>query len=147
MSSQTTALNNGQQAIIHTDLSKIFIGDNRYTDAVYNNSSYVTVNLAAGTVMGRIATTGKVIPLVPTASDGSQFPVGVLAKDYSIDSGVNQTVSLCIAGDVAEEKIIIGGGGQLNDIISSRRLRDRIAGDTHGIKLVTTTEMTATDNE
>ena len=63
MSTQTEALNNGQQAIINTDTSKIFLWDNRYESATYNNGGYTDVTLQAGTVMGRITSTGRVVPL------------------------------------------------------------------------------------
>jgi hypothetical protein len=147
MSSQTTALNNGQQAIIHTDVSKIFLWNNRYENALYNNSAYGSVTLTAGTLMGRVSATGWVKPLASGAADGSQFPVGVLANDITVDGGDLVTVAICVAGDVAEEQIILQGTDTMETTISSRRLRDRIGADTVGIKLVQSTEMTGYDNQ
>lgn len=147
MSSQTVVLNNGQQAHITTDVSKIFLWNNRYESALYNNSAYGSVTLSAGTLMGRVAATGWIKPLASGAADGSQFPVGILANDITVDGGALETVSICVAGDVAEEKIILQGSDTMETTISSRRLRDRIAADTVGIKLITSTEMTGYDNQ
>lgn len=147
MSDQTIVLNNGQQAIINTDISKIFLWNNRYENALYNNSAYGSVTLLAGTLMGRVAATGWIKPLASGAADGSQFPVGVLANDIIVDGGALETVSICVSGDVAEEKIILQGTDTMEVTISSRRLRDRIAADTVGIKLVQATEMTGYDNQ
>lgn len=145
--SQTTVLNTGQQAIINTDVSKIFLWGNRYLDADYTNpDGDYAVTIPAGTVMGRIASTNKIIPLESGASDGSQFPVGILAQDYTVDAGADQTMSICIAGDVAEEQVDLQGTDTLDTTVSDRTIRDRIMADTHGIKLVPGTEMTAYDN-
>jgi hypothetical protein len=146
--SQTVALNNGAQAIIHTDLSKIFIRDNRYDSFQYTNSDeYDPVTLSAGTLMGRIHASGKVVPLESGASDGSQFPIGILKETVTVEEGDTRDIMLCVAGDVAEDKIIFQGSDTLNTVVSSRRLRDRIGSDTVGIKLVSVTEMTSEDND
>jgi hypothetical protein len=147
MSSQTTALNNGQQMIVNTDISKIFLWNNRYENATYNNSAYGSVTLTAGTLMGRVAVTGWIKPLASGAADGSQFPVGILANDVTVDGGALETLSICVSGDVAEEQIILQGTDTMETTISSRRLRDRIAADTVGIKLVTRTDNSAYDNQ
>lgn len=145
--SQTVALNNGSQAIIHTDLSKIFIRDNRYTEGIYTNEVYDPVTLTAGTLMGRIAATQKLVPLVSTANDGSQFPVGVLKETKIVEEGDTVYLTICVAGDVAEDKIIFSGSDNMNTVVTSKTLRDRIGSDTVGIKLVACTEMTSEDND
>lgn len=147
MSSQTIALNNGQQAIVHTDTSKIFLWENRYANGVYNNGTYDTVVLVAGTLMGRIAATQKLTPVASGAVDGSQYPVGILAGDYSVEAGEDQDISICNYGDVNESKVILDGADTLATVIEDRSIRDRIAGDTVGIRLIVSEEMTATDNE
>lgn len=146
--SQTVSINDQSLLAINTDTRKIFIGHNRYEDVDYTNpdGDYASTDMLLGTVIGRIASSGKVVPLDSAASDGSQYPIGVLAKTYTVEAGGDQTVSICVAGDVAEEKVLLQGTDTLETIIDSRRLRDRIAADTVGIKLVTATEMTDTDN-
>lgn len=145
MSSQSIVLNNGQQAIINTDRSKIFVWNNRYDKADYTNGGGSPVTLLAGTLMGRISASGKVIPLASAAADGSQFPIGILNEDHVVAAGATASVFYCVAGDVAEEKVILAGADTLETVVSGQRMRDRITSYT-GIKLVRATEMTAYDN-
>lgn len=148
MSTNNIVSNTGQQAFINTDTSKIFIWNNRYhTDSYVNNSTYDPITLLAGTVMGRIASTGILIPSKSDASDGSQFPYGILADDMIIAGGDTVKAPICISGDVVENKVVftkIGDG--LDTTVSSRRYRDRIMSDSAGIILVASTEMTDYDN-
>lgn len=147
MSNQTVSLNTGNQAIIKTDTAKIFLWNNRYESADYTNGGGAPVVLPKGTVMGRINATGKVAPLTSAAVDGSQFPCGILNEDWTVAAGATQNVSFCVAGDVAEEKVILQGADTLATVVTGRTLRDRIASDTVGIKLVAGTELTGYDNE
>lgn len=148
MSSQTVSLNTGNQAIIKTETAKIFLWDNRFEDADYTNGGGAPVTLLAGTVMGRISASGKIVPLTSAAVDGSQLPVGILNDDWTVAAGATQKMSICVSGDVAEEKILLQGGDTLETVVSSRRLRDRIAGDTVGIKIVKAAdELSGYDNE
>lgn len=139
--------NNGQQAHYVYDLRKIFIRENRYESANYTNSTYDDVVLAAGTLMGRIGASQKIVPLVSDASDGSQYPVGVLAEDRTIEGGDTVSLTYCIAGDVAEEKLILDEDDDLDTLISGRSIRDRIKADTMGIKLVACDQLTGSDNQ
>lgn len=133
--------------ITNYDNAKIFIWDNRYEQGTYTNTTGDEVTLAKGTLMGRIAASQKLVPLVASASDGSQYPVGILADDYVVDYGESVNITICIGGDVAEELVILTSPDTLNTLVSSRSLRDRIAGDTLGIKLVSGEQMTAYDNQ
>lgn len=149
MSENSVVFNNGQQAIITTDLSKIFIWNNRYASANYTNSTYDDVTLLAGQIMGRVGATQEVVPMVSTATDGSQYPVGILADNYTIAAGDVQEVTFCVAGDVAEEKVLLTSPDTLSTLIGStaRSIRDHIAGDTVGIKLVAGQSQTDYDNQ
>lgn len=149
--SQTVVNNTNNQAQINTDTSKIFVFNNRYENSTYDktNSTYDDIVIPAGTLMGRIASTQKVIPLASGASDGSQFPIGVLAEDITVpaSSSVSKSVSICVAGDVVQTKIELDGSDTLATVISDRSIFDRIQADTVGIKLVSTAEMTDYDNQ
>lgn len=147
MSSNSIVLNTGQQAIVNFDVSKIFVWNNRYEKADYTNSGYDDVVLAAGTLMGRVSATQEIIPLASGASDGSQYPVGVLAQDITVEGGATVSLYICVAGDVVEDKVILDGSDTLSTVISGRSIRDRIAADTVGIKLVPSTELTGYDNQ
>lgn len=146
MATTTINLNNGQQLTITTDLSKIFLWNNRYTQADNTNATGATIDYAQGTIMGKIAATGKIIPLVSGATNGSQYPVGILAEDYSVPAGATVTMTYCVAGDVASEKLVFTGGNTLATVIEAKTLGDRIASDTVGIMLKASTNNSVQEN-
>lgn len=151
MSSIQTVLLTALQMITNVDLSKVFLGENRYQDGnLLNNSSYNDLDLVAGTVVGRITATGVLVPYVHTANDGSQYPVGVLAHDFQIDSGeTKNNVTIVDFGDVAQSKLVFiaGSGTTLESIVTNggRRVKDWL--QAQGIKIVPGTEMTGYDNQ
>lgn len=111
-----------------------------------NNSTYDPIVLKAGTLVGRITATNVLAPLVSTASDGSQLPVGVLANDLTIAAGATVTTTICDQGDIAAEKILfVKPGDGLETVVSGRRLKDHV--HSQGIQLVYGTEMTQNDNQ
>jgi len=145
-----TANNTNNQLTVKYDTSKIFIGDNRHDKftAGIENSTYDDVTYLAGTVFGQKSADLSVKPLTSGASDGSQFPLGILAHDITVEasSTYEEEVTLCVEGRVAEDKVLFQGSDDLETIVSSRTLRARIGADTVGIKLVESTEMTGYDN-
>lgn len=151
MSSVSQALLTALQAITNYDLSKIFLGDNQYQDGnLLNNSSYNDLDLVAGTVVGRITATGTLVPYVHTANDGSQYPVGILAHDFQIDSGeTKNNVTIVDFGRVAQGKIVFisGSGTTLESTVTNggRRVKDWL--QAQGIKIVPSMEMTGYDNQ
>lgn len=147
MSEVTVVLNNGQQAIVNYDTRKIFVRENRYASAQITNGGLVDLVITPGMVLGRIGATQKVAILKSAAVDGSQFPVGVAAQDITLAPAASTELAFCIGGDVVEDKLIFDGSDDLDTLVSLRSLRDRLAGDTLGIKVVPSTEMTAYDNQ
>ncbi len=130
------------------DTSKIFVFDNRFETATYTNPEGDDVTLLKGTVMGRIAASNKILPLESNASDGSQYPIGILADDYEVGYTESATLTFCKSGDVVESKIIFyNGTDTVNTVVSSRTLGDRIQGDSLGINLVGGDQLTAQDNQ
>lgn len=149
MSTNSVVYNNGQQAIITTDLTKIFIWNNRYDKGIYTNSTYADVTLLAGQLIGRVGSSQELKPMLSTNTDGSQYPLGILADNYTVVAGAQQELAFCVAGDVAEEKVVLTSPDALATLIGSttRSIRDHIAGDTVGIKLVASTQNTDYDNQ
>ncbi len=137
----------GNKRVTNYNTEKLFIWENTFVSATYTNSTGSEVTLEEGTVMGRIATTGLVVPLEFDASDGSQFPIGILNGTYTVANGGSITVSICDSGEVNENLLVLEYGTTLNSVISSKRLRDRIGSDTVGVKLRASTEMTDYDNQ
>lgn len=148
MSSINIRVNTGLQITTDYDLAKIFVWNNRYeNDSYVNNSNYNPVTILAGTVMGRITTTGYVQPSSASAVDGSQRPIGILANDVvQLAGGTSKKVSLCVSGDVAAEQLIFFFGDTLETVSDGRRFKDRIQADSVGLKLVYRTEMSGFDN-
>lgn len=66
--------------------------------------------LLKGTVMGRITSSGKLTPMVSTATDGSQVPVGILAHDYTVGASATVTVLYCFMGDVNGAMLVFSNG-------------------------------------
>lgn len=147
MSSQSTSLNTGSMAIIKTDLSKIFILNNRYKTSQFTNGTGAPVTIPEGKLLGQINATGKVAVLASASSDGSQFPVGICAQEYIVAAGATVDMTYCVAGDVASGKVVLDGSDTMATVVTGRTIGQRIGSDTVGIILVASTEMTAYDNE
>jgi len=143
---QVTVSTNNQQTTNY-DLSKLFLLNNRYQAGLYTNSGYVAVYLPAGTVLGRIAATRAIVPLVSTASDGSQFPIGILAQDYTVQAGAITSLMYGVCGDVAQELLSFANGTDtLNTIVNGRTLFDRIQSDSVAIFIKPSVDLTDYDN-
>lgn len=145
MSKQDVVINTGVQATINTDLSRIFLWENRYASGQFTNDIYDPLVMKAGKLLGRVAATQKLALCDTDSTDGSQYPVGILAEDVTIEDGETKTVSYCIYGDVAEDKIILNGNDTLGSVVSGQSLRDRIG--MIGVRIIPSTEMTAFDNQ
>lgn len=146
MSNVTEVNSTRNQIHFDYDYTKIFLRNNLYR-TINIAASGADLVLEAGTIIGTIAATTKGAVLKSAAVDGSQFPTGVLAENITILDGNNADVNICIAGEVAEEKIILDGADTLDTVIDLRTIRDRIAADTKGIKLVTTDQLANFDNQ
>lgn len=147
MSTSTTVNQTDSQLHVDYDVAKIFLGCNRYDTGTYTNSTGAAVTLEAGTLMGRVSATGKLLPLASAATDDSNIPVGILSHSVTVADTASKELTFAVEGNVAEEKVIFDGTDDLDTVVSGRTLRDRIGGDTVGIKLVSTTENTAYDNQ
>jgi hypothetical protein len=135
------------QLFANQDTSKIFVWNNRTATFNFNNATYADIELATGTLMGRISATGLLAVLDAAASDGSQFPIGILFEGQTVEAGDTMQLTLCVEGDVVEDKVVLKSGTTMNSVIDGRRLFDRIGSDTVGIKLVQgSEELTTFDN-
>jgi hypothetical protein len=147
MSTANTVYSQSNFQITNYDTTKIFIKNNEWEQGTFVNSTYDDIVLPAGTVLGRVAASNEIVVLNAAASDGSQFPVGILANNQTIIAGESKTLTYCIAGHVVEDLISLPSGVTLNTVVSSRTVRDRIKADTAGIVLVERTELTDFDNQ
>lgn len=146
MSSNSIVFNNSQQMQIQTNLAKLFPFEKEFRQYAYNNATYDPITLPAGTVMGVIAATGYVVPMTSAASNGSQFPIGILAEDYTIDEGDTINMAVMVRGRVREDMLILQGSDALTTVVSSRRIFERIGSDSVGILIIGATNCTTFDN-
>lgn len=149
MSKQTIVTTTGQQLSIRTDLSRIFVGHNRYEKGNFTNSTYDPIEFLQGELLGRVSATGLLKKFTAAANDGSQYPIGVVLETTTIDEGDTGEVYFCVSGDVVASKVILQGADTLDSTVANaggRRVRDLIGAETVGIKLITqNTEMTRVD--
>lgn len=134
MSEATSTYSGG---ILKTEYNtqKTFIRDNNFISGEMTNATGADITYPGGTLMGRISATLKLVPLASAATDGSQFPVGVLATDYIVEAGTTRNVMICNSGEVVESMVILQGADTLNTVITGRTIRDRIGADTVGVIL------------
>jgi len=128
------------------DNSKLLLLNNEFESGQVNNSDYDDLVMPLGTLMGRISATGLLIPLDSSATDGSQYPVGVLVADYTVADGDTEDVRIVTAGEIDESKLVLTTGDTLSTVIDGRQLRDRIGADTVGLILRTVDELSEFDN-
>jgi hypothetical protein len=128
MSEVSNVLQKTNALITNYDLSKFLLGENYFTEGELTASGS-DVNLKQGMVMGRVASTGKLKALDPTATDGSQYPVGLAIIDQTITDGDTETVSIVNKGLVDYDTINIISGA-LTDTVgpddNKRRIIDLI---------------------
>lgn len=147
MSTNNVVFNNGQQLQVQTNLAKLFPFEKefrQYAGAV--NSTYNPITYPAGTVMGVIATTGIAVPMTSGASDGSQYPIGILAEDYTVDEGQSVNIAIMVRGRVRQDMLILQGSDTLSTVVGSRRIFERIGSDSVGILIIGATNCTNFDN-
>lgn len=145
MSTVTNTVNKSNFQQNDYDFSKIFLGENRYASVEFTASG-ADLELTAGMLIGKISATQKGKVLASASTDGSQFPFGIIPQDITVLDGETKVISVCIAGNVAQEKIVLAGSDTLATPVSLRSIGDRIMSDTLGIKLVKTTENSGFDN-
>ena len=155
MSKNSIVFRNKNQIIINTDLTKTFVfNDDFYSNQdifYYDNSGSTDVLIPEGTVLGRVTSTGFLIPWVSSASDGSERPVGVLVGDIWVEYGetYQEDCTICIRGNVAAQKLGLQGSDTIttkivNGIEAGVTLRDSLTGK--GFKLIQSEQNTFPDN-
>jgi hypothetical protein len=148
MSEITNIEQTRNQLITNYDVSKFLLGYNSFGHGDIEADG-ADISLLQGMVMGRISATGKIVPLVPTATDGSQLPVGLCIVDQTITDGTTVNLSLVNKGRVAEGKINFSAAGDLDTAVgpanNQKILRDCL--EDLGLILEEAEELTGFDNQ
>lgn len=111
MSDVTVITQTNNQMTTNYDVSKFALGNNTFIKANYTDSGSGST-LAQGTIMGRVASTGKVVVLNPSATDGSQYPVGVVVETITVAASATVELTLVNRGLIDSSKLIFVGGDQ-----------------------------------
>jgi len=118
--------------ITNYDNAQIFLGSNFYETVSYTNSTGAPVTIPKGRTIGRVLATAKALPSASASTDGSELPIGVSARTYTIANGVTQNIEIVKGGDVNENLVILAagdtfdtavrtvttGGGTIRDLIN-----------------------------
>lgn len=111
MSEVTVITQTANQMTTNYDVSKFALGNNKFITASYTDSGSGST-LVQGTVMGRVASTGKVVVLNPSATDGSQYPVGAVVETKTVTASATVDLMLVNRGLVDRSKVTFVGGDQ-----------------------------------
>lgn len=102
--SYTVVTETDNQIHVDREFTKLRGGNCHYVDGDITASG-ADVVLVIGMVLGRVAATNKLTPLVATATDGSQFPVGVVIASTTIVDGTTETITVVNKGTINESLI------------------------------------------
>ena len=146
MSTITEVTKTGNQLNTSYDVSKVALGNNEFVTADYTSTS--AIDIAEGTVFGRIHETGKIAILDKNASDGSAYPVGIFYNGIggTKSVGATTTVSLTLInkGKVNAGKLVFASGTTISSVVGVKQLRDHL--NDLGLVLETSTQLSALDN-
>lgn len=110
-------------------VSNLLRGNNEFADGeVTAVGSDVTIK--AGMVMGRISATGKLVPLLHSAADGSQYPVGLawlgINGTKTVLTGTTKIVEIVYQGRVDSSLINFDTASTLDSVVGGRSIRDQL---------------------
>jgi len=147
MSSVTQISSTNNQQITNYDVSKLLLGGNEFVDIDLTASGEVV--LLPGMIMGKVGATGLLLAADKDATDGSQFPVGVVIEGKTIADGETKSIRLVNKGAISEDKLNFLSIETLDTLIGAannqRSYRDYL--NDLGLILQTGTELTAIDNQ
>ena len=95
--------------ITNYSYTNLFVLNNRFNTGTSVTASGSDIELLAGMLIGRVNATGALKQSISTATDGSQYPIGILTQNYTIPDGESLTVNYCYSGDVNANLIVFGG--------------------------------------
>lgn len=146
MSTITEVTKTANQMNTSYDVSKVALGNNEFITADYTSTS--AIDIAEGTVFGRIHASGKIAILDKDASDGSAYPVGVffngIGGTKSVGATTTVTLTLINKGKVNAGKLAFASGTTISSVVGSKQLRDHL--NDLGLVLESSTQLSAVDN-
>lgn len=96
-------------AITNNDNGSVVHSEPVYKDETFDGATGGQATYAAGTILGRITASGKLIQYDSGAADGSQIPVAVLTVELVVDAAADFPIRPLIKGNVKTERLVIDG--------------------------------------
>lgn len=113
------------QLITNYDRSPLALSDVKTKQVTILNPEATEQTIVRGTVLGRLPN-GNYQVLKSGATDGSQYPKGVLMYDITLAAGATGTGSAIIAGDVNSAGLVFGGSDTLATTVDDEALEDHL---------------------
>lgn len=104
MSDKTTVSQTGNMLISNFDLTKLFIGNNKFSSATYTNNTGSEVTIVAGTLLGKVTkpstnAAGELLPFASDDTEGANVPVGIAAQTVTVANTESATINYAVAGE------------------------------------------------
>jgi len=136
------------QAAFDRTLTNLLIRNNSFLKSDYANISGALETVVVGQVMGRVATTQKLVVCKSGASDGSQYPVAVMVQELTAVpiAGTVDNIAPCNGGVINVNEIVLDGTDTLATLVNTISMRDHLIANTKGLELIDVLENTDFDN-
>lgn len=105
--------------VTNVDLGELSLGDNSYEDDLLAFAA--AGDVLAGTLLGRVTASGKLVPYASAAADGSEVPVAVLPYAVSAAAAGDVAVRVLISGRVNLDRLVIHADGDASNITKAVR--------------------------
>ena len=144
MAKVETKVNAENQMFTDYDVSQLLLGNNSFVSGTF--AAYGTdMVIDPGTVVARLTTTGEFVPLDTSATDGTQYPVGLLIKQLTVADGGKADTQIVNKGKINENLIRFWNSGQgLDTIVDNRSIFDWL--NDIGFEIEGSDELTKVDN-
>jgi len=141
------------QASFDYTIEKLLLGRHTTRRIDYANISGALETVAVGTIMGRVDATGKLVPQVSTAVDGSQEPVAIMGEkltDIAI-AGTVDKVLVVDGGDIDAALLTFGGADTLDTIVTNtggvkKSIQDFLIQNGNGFEFLNVKDSSEFDN-
>ena len=153
MSEVTQVQNDSNMQHNTYDTNKIFLRNIVTRQYTFNNDTGGVLSLKPGALLGKKASNGKLKALASGVNDGSQYAVGILMTEITdLADAADLTVNVVISGEVDEQAVSdnLNGADDLDTAVTNnggKDIREVIMGDTAGVVLRESTDLTGSDNQ
>jgi len=139
----TTKINTESQSGVEVKFGQTFVRINDTAKETLVNNTADEITIVSGTLLGRVNSTMKVTFFDASAVDGSQYPVGAVAKDFTLGAGEEVGIVMVYDGAIPDDNLVTAQEDDtMSTIIDGISLKDRLKINCH-LKVVGMTDNTA----